>query len=741
MKSWGNNSLRLRMMLGVSGVIVLAALVFFAAIHPFISRQILQDEGQDLRIYAKNEASELNQYLSEAMDSLEKLAVAPEIRSMDRETIDHFFGREEVFGNPVFLWYMVLDGNGRVLSRPSKPTRIGEDRSDKDYFQEPIRTHRSYVAQVQVSKGDHISVHFSAPILSETGDVIGVLTAPVGFADRNPAMYHSVVNDSMPDFWEVFLVTRQGVLMAHSSRELKLLELEDLDYRDRPLVSQSLQKPVSLLKFNENGRVWYGATARVNLTGWTLGVQVPADVIIAQVHQLTNPIAVFILFFLGLLLMVSLVATHYFIRPLSDLTTSLTRFGLHQSVEPLEVKGSGEVAQAQQAFNGMIEERLKLEQEILRAHRLDSLGQMAGGVAHDFNNILTAITSNISLARLYRDNPEKLLEKLLASEQASLRAKGLTQQLLSFTKAGAPVTKSASMAEVIIDSSRFTLSGSRVRLKTSFHADLWPITIDLDQISQVTQNLVMNVREAMPQGGLLTIEAENVVIGPEDPRLLAGSYVRISFIDQGSGIPESIRGKIFDPYFTTKKTNCGLGLSVCYSIITKNNGSIFVDSAEGEGATIHLYLPAKAGRDVKVEEPTDEIEQSRSKGRILLLDDEPDILQGVAEMLELSGFSVETVTDGLEAVLRVQEAIGENQPFDLLILDLTIPGGMGGDEAFGRIREFSPETPAIVSSGYSDDIIMSKYADYGFAGVISKPYRFEDLIRAVQTTLGRKSRD
>ncbi|MCL7488153.1 MAG: PAS domain S-box protein [Desulfobulbaceae bacterium] len=369
----------------------------------------------------------------------------------------------------------------------------------------------------------------------------------------------------------------------------------------------------------------------------------------------------------------------------------------------------------------------RMEEEVRKVQKLESVGILAGGIAHDFNNLLTAIIGNISMAKLFSQaDTGKVLERLTDAEKASLRARDLTQQLLTFSKGGAPVKNSASITDIIQDSTSFMLSGSNVRCDLQFPDDLWPVNIDEGQISQVIQNVIKNADQAMPEGGIVTVRAENVTVLEYDPLpLRPGNYVHLTITDQGVGILEKHLGKIFDPYFSTKQEGSGLGLAACYSIVKNHDGLISADSAFGAGTTFHIYLPSS---DREPETRTIPRKKSlRSGEKILIMDDDHDVLNVAVNMLNLMGYTTETATDGSAAISMYRAAMEAGRPFDGVILDLTIPGGMGGRETVLQLLQIDPEVKAIVSSGYANDPIMAEYTKYGFRGVAAKPYDMEHL--------------
>jgi PAS domain S-box-containing protein len=381
-----------------------------------------------------------------------------------------------------------------------------------------------------------------------------------------------------------------------------------------------------------------------------------------------------------------------------------------------------------------ITERKRLEEEILRAQKLESLGVLAGGLAHDFNNLLTSELGNISLAKFHTEPDGEADGLLTEAEKASLRARDLTQQLLTFSKGGAPVLKTSTIGNLIKDSSNFALRGSNVRCDLHLPADLQTVEVDEGQMSRVIHNLVINADQAMPQGGEIRIKCENIEIGGEDPvPLKHGPYVKISIKDQGAGIPDEHLHRIFDPYFTTKQKGSGLGLAGAYSIIKRHHGHMTVESELGVGTLFTLYLPA-AKKDLFQEHDIME-GIYRGEGKILLMDDEEFIRKVAGTMLVQLGYEVEYATDGAQAIELYSSARDLGIPFRAVIMDLTVPGGMGGEEAMKKLLEIDSDVRAIVSSGYADDPVMANFSEFGFKGVVTKPYRIKDLSEVVQKVL------
>lgn len=379
-----------------------------------------------------------------------------------------------------------------------------------------------------------------------------------------------------------------------------------------------------------------------------------------------------------------------------------------------------------------ITERKRLEEELLRVQKLESVGLLAGGIAHDFNNILTMILGNVSLAKMQVASENEIFEMLSEAETASLKAQALTKQLLTFAKGGAPVKETTSIKDFLKESSSFLLRGSNSTCKFSIAEDLWPAEFDAGQMSQVINNIVINANQAMPEGGTIQVTADNLKIEirhnlPVKP----GRYIKISIVDQGGGIADKHLSKIFDPYFTTKQKGNGLGLAMAYSIIKKHEGHITVESQLGVSTTFHIYLPASE----KTVSEKEEAKLVKGQGRILVMDDEASLRNLIERMLENLGYESEVAADGAEAIQMYKEAQESEKPYVAVILDLTVPGKMGGKECVTKLLDIDPEVKAIVSSGYSDDPVMSNFQEFGFKGMMPKPFESLSLSKVLHEVL------
>ncbi|MDD2541633.1 MAG: ATP-binding protein [Desulfuromonadaceae bacterium] len=388
-----------------------------------------------------------------------------------------------------------------------------------------------------------------------------------------------------------------------------------------------------------------------------------------------------------------------------------------------------------------ITERESQQDELIKKQKLESIGVLAGGIAHDFNNILTAILGNISFASMFIGHNDKAEAPLLQAEKATKRAAELAHQLLTFAKGGQPLTRSVAPRQLIEDSLSLVLRGSTVQSSVEIPEGLHSIEADAGQISQAFNNLIINAVQAMPGGGTLSIQTENVSFDTTtNPFALpAGEYVSFKFSDEGCGIPVETLKNIFDPYFTTKPGGSGLGLASVQSIVSKHGGHISVTSAVNSGTTFKILLPASKDSVLVEETLSREIVTDRldtgSQASILVMDDEKILRDLAVTMLGELGYRVTTSADGDEAVTLYKSALESGTAFSAVIMDLTIPGAMGGQEAAQAILAIDPHAQLIVSSGYSNDPVMADFQSYGFSAVVFKPYSVTDIAGVLNTLL------
>ncbi|MBK8477896.1 MAG: response regulator [Opitutaceae bacterium] len=396
-------------------------------------------------------------------------------------------------------------------------------------------------------------------------------------------------------------------------------------------------------------------------------------------------------------------------------------------------------AQTEQ-IRAQLENQAKLEAELQKAAKLESLGLLAGGIAHDFNNLLTVVMGNITLTMLEEQAMAVAGDCLRDAERGAQRARDLTHQLLTFAKGGDPLRAAEVVPEIVREAAEFVLRGSAVKCDYDFEAGLWAADVDRGQIGQVVHNLVLNAAQAMPQGGVVRVKARNTTLAANEVAALpAGRYVVLTLADTGPGMAVAVLAKLFDPYFTTKKGGSGLGLATVHSIVLRHRGHIEVQSTLGHGTVFRIWLPAAAG---EAAEPATAraVVPTRLSGRVLVLDDEEDIRRLVVSLLRRLGLDPVAVADGAAAIRAYTEARDEGRPFALTIMDLTVPGGMGGREAMETLRRLDPTIRAIVSSGYSNDPVMANFGEYGFRGRVEKPYAVEKLMECIGRVLSEGER-
>ncbi|WP_417912319.1 response regulator [Candidatus Electronema sp. TJ] len=383
----------------------------------------------------------------------------------------------------------------------------------------------------------------------------------------------------------------------------------------------------------------------------------------------------------------------------------------------------------------------KMIEEMIKVKKLESVGLLAAGIAHDFNNILTAILGNIELASFRLRTEDSETASLLAdADKAARRAAKLTRQLLIFAKGGEPVREATALAELVRESADFILHGSPVFCDYDFPDDLWLIEADSGQISQVVQNIILNAKQAMSAGGRIHIRCANVEGEKEDalpPGLRQGRFVRINIQDSGGGIPPEIMEKIFDPYFTTKPDGNGLGLAICHVVVKKHEGWIAAQSEPGCGTVFSVYLPAaRTGSPAAAQVPRHETETAKKSPLLIMVMDDDEMLRNLAKIQLLSlGHEAVLAADGMEAVCLCRKLREDGRPVDLVIMDLTIPGGMGGKEAAILLLAEDPKARLIVASGYSNDPVLADYRSYGFRAAVAKPFSRKELSRAIAAAL------
>ncbi len=420
----------------------------------------------------------------------------------------------------------------------------------------------------------------------------------------------------------------------------------------------------------------------------------------------------------------------------SATATQSFQIELNQRKRSLEVvsgplpSSGGEVGNALYVFRD-ITSRMRQEQELLDASKAESMKLLAGGVAHDFNNVLAAIQNWVALGKLHGDNKKdgpNVMEKI---ESACKRGKRLGTQLMSLAKGGDPIKAPVAMEQLVRDEAEFALRGSGVRVYFEFEDGLWSGDVDAGQISQVVHNLLINARQSMPDGGKVWVEMHNHTVTEDTAEVAAGKYIQLIVRDNGPGIPLELRADIFEPYYTTKKTGSGLGLAVSKTIVTRHGGTIQVRSPQGGGTHFELLLPVSSVAAASAPE------RPRTKplgGRLLLVDDSFDIREPLAISLRECGYEVDVCDSGRRAVEHYRQFLALGTKIDLVIMDLTMPGDIGGKEAMARILAIDPNAKGVIASGYHQDPVMAQFREHGFQGVITKPFRLDSLIDLIERT-------
>ncbi len=389
-------------------------------------------------------------------------------------------------------------------------------------------------------------------------------------------------------------------------------------------------------------------------------------------------------------------------------------------------------------FSRDVTERNRIEEELMVARKLESVGTLAGGIAHDFNNLLAGILGYMELAMDYVDPESPAHECLDKAERATMQAADLTKSIITFARGSDPVMKRLDVRPLVRETVERAVTEPSVKKSFFMAEDLWKSEIDAGQMRQVIRNLVTNAVDAMPEGGYLKVSAANTMVHLKDQLpIKEGSYIRISIEDTGAGIPADHLASVFDPYFSTKQRGAqkgmGLGLSVCYAIITRHNGCITVESIEGEGSAFHIYLPAAMGKSSPKELPRKKAGERQK--RILIMDDEALVRDITKQLLIGMGYDAETAVDGLAAIDLYVRAVQDGRSFDLVILDLAVKSGLGGVLTLERLLAMDPNVKAIVFSGYTDDPVIENYRQYGFLGAVTKPFTAKALRAVVEENI------
>jgi signal transduction histidine kinase/CheY-like chemotaxis protein len=412
-------------------------------------------------------------------------------------------------------------------------------------------------------------------------------------------------------------------------------------------------------------------------------------------------------------------------------TANRATAALNQALELRVEERTAELHTSTEQLRAEITQREQAEEELLRARKLESLGVLAGGIAHDFNNFLTVVQGNIEVAKVHLTPDEAAREFLDQAASACQRAKFLSSQLLTFAKGGAPVRRVASTAQLVTDAVLLARSGSSIAIELQVVEGLWFAEVDSGQIGQVLHNILINAREATSGGGTIEVRAENIAL--QNGSGEAAPHVRVSIRDQGHGIAPDVLLRIFDPYFTTKPGGSGLGLATAYAIVVKHGGHLSVESTLGIGTVFTVDLPASL--EAPLAQMPVSLPMQTGTERLLVMDDDEALRELSKAVLSTLGYDVQTAGDGAEAVDLYEKMKAAGRGFDAVLLDLTVTGGMGGLEAAAMLKELDPSARLIVSSGYSDAPVMSRFAEYGFDAVILKPWTVREMSEVLRKVL------
>ena len=403
---------------------------------------------------------------------------------------------------------------------------------------------------------------------------------------------------------------------------------------------------------------------------------------------------------------------------------------LNQQLEIRVRERTAELQHSTERLQAEIRQREEIEEELLRARKLESLGVLAGGIAHDFNNFLTVVLGNVEMAKMQLGRNQPVRAILDRTQSACQRATLLASQLLTFAKGGNPVRQVVSIAKLVTDAVDLARAGAQTTIALNISSDLRCAEVDPGQIGQVLHNILLNARQAMAEGGIIEVRAENVILARAQG---SSACIRISIRDYGCGIPADVLPRIFDPYFTTKPSGRGLGLATAYAIVAKHGGSLFAESRPGHGTVFTIDLPASERSPAPEGPVSSEIQPGAE--RILVMDDEEGLRALLKSLLTSLGYEVETARDGAEAIALCEDANAAGRSFDAVLLDLTVSGGMGGIEAVAHLKELDPSVKLVVSSGYSDATVMSNFRKYGFDDVLPKPWRIAELSQVLRRVL------
>lgn len=373
-------------------------------------------------------------------------------------------------------------------------------------------------------------------------------------------------------------------------------------------------------------------------------------------------------------------------------------------------------------------ERKKMEEQALKHKNLEALGTLAGGMAHDFNNALAVIMGNLSQAEIAMNISSEFEELISEAMEGCKNAQCLANKFLTFSSGGMPVKDRENIKKFIHDSVCSVLEGTNSKPEFDFEANDVYAEFDAAQMGQVIKNIVLNAHESMRAGGIIKVRTCNSSINVDNPfAAKPGEYVQIDITDQGHGIEKENLSKVFDPYYSTKNDKDGMGLATAFSIIKSHGGFITLESEVGQGSTFHIFIQLSKSKLNEKKMKANKIKLHQGSGRILIMDDQEQILFMLRKIMDKLGYEAVCTKDGQEAIEKYKQARNSEDDFDLVILDLTVPKGLGGADTMMELKKIDPNVRAIVSSGYSNDPVMANYRDHGFCAVMPKPYSIKNV--------------
>jgi len=653
---------------------------------------------------------------------------------------------------------IVIIGPDGIVASSTNQRVIGNDITKHELYVKSINNKFGETYVGRTYRSPHLNedcIYISAPITSkqsDKGEAIGVIVTAYALASLNEITANRI---GMGKTGEVYLVNRDKLMITDSRFIADAVVHQVVDTEPVRRIMRG-DKGMAGIYPDYRGVSIVGASVDIPEYGWILLAEVDKAEAFASLWNLRKLVLVMGGVCSAAAIAIGIVFSLSIARPIKRLKYATERIADGNFNHRVSITSRDEIGTLANSFNNMtlkltyeITERKKMEEELTKVQRLESLGILAGGIAHDFNNSLQAILGCITLAELHAGSNNRIHEYLEGARKTVLQTKGLSRQLLTFSKGGVPVKKAVFLPDIITNSTKLALSGSNVKCEFDMPEDLLLIEADKGQLNQVFSNLVINAVQAMPEGGVIKICAENISVADRDLLpLQKGRYVEVRVEDHGIGVSQEYLQKIFDPYFTTKQKGNGLGLATTFSIIKKHDGHITVESEMGVGTIFRVYLPAsnKEIREISVpggvkragtvsNDKKNEEEPNISKGKVLLMDDEHVIRVALDKHLKHLNYEVEAVEEGSEAIGLYKRALGSDKPFDSVIIDLTISGGMGGKEVIERLLEIDPEVIAIVMSGYANDPIMANYKKYGFRGVLAKPHEIHELDEALQKVI------